>query len=617
MSHFGTKIPNQLIGSDWANELEDAITGDGTLVSLASYLVYKSGTTYYAKPLTAGGTAITPNADATTVIQATVNALTSGGTIFLKELELPGAVTYGNSIIIIEDYQGRRKIYSNQGKALNIPLLAADPSTVGWGNAEKGYTWFNTTSGYYKYWNGAAVVSYPVVGGAGAPVTSSYVTINDETADLASSVQHANIVDPVYMHGPLDASYVVFKSGATYYARGCGTGFSNYSGADAATVIQAALNALTVGRTWQEKVVLKGKFTLTAIINPPAYCVLDLTQATLELGANLDCMIKHTANRFHSDIIGGILDGKKATYTGSGIKAVAYYSSFRDIDIKSFSADGFILEKPATAPESVVDNFFFNVRTRSCGGRGFVIGDATLGGLGLASDNYMQNIISSLNTGDGIQLLSSANLGINLNSYSNDGNGIYSSGVRNKLIAPVGDGNMLNGILLYGYGVHTFKIVSPHCANNSRGSVGTYDGILLDGDPAYKYGYGDIFTPNCRDDQGTKTQNYAIRSTRVNAASIFQVHGGYLSGNIQTAPPWTGTGLKFSHLTVPRTENSGTGTGNGAEQTIAHGLVAQPNDVSVIPDVTGTTVSEPWADATNIYVTVTNAKAYHWSAKIV
>jgi len=64
-------------------------------------------------------------------------------------------------------------------------------------------------------------------------------------------------------------------------------------------------------------------------------------------------------------------------------------------------------------------------------------------------------------------------------------------------------------------------------------------------------------------------------------------------------------------------ENRGTGTGNGAEQTIAHGLSAQPNMVSVVPDVTGATVSGVWADATNIYCTVTNLKAYHWSAKIV
>jgi hypothetical protein len=346
MSHFGTKIPNQLIESDWANELEDAITGDGTLVSLASYLVYKSGTTYYAKPLTAGGTAITPNADATTVIQATVNALTSGGTIFLKELELPGAVTYGNSIIIIEDYQGRRKIYSNQGKALNIPLLAADPSTVGWGNAEKGYTWFNTTSGYYKYWNGAAVVSYPVVGGAGAPVTSSYVTINDETADLAASVQHANIVDPVYAHGPLDASYVVFKSGATYYARGCGTGFSNYSGADAATVIQAAMDGLTAGRTWKEKVVIKGDVSLATYISPPSYTELDI-YGRLTTTANVSLIrCVGTVGTHLTDICvkGGLITGNA---TGSGQRGflVDYCdnSDFRDITVKSMGQNGFYI----------------------------------------------------------------------------------------------------------------------------------------------------------------------------------------------------------------------------------------------------------------------------------
>ncbi|MEZ0390944.1 MAG: beta strand repeat-containing protein, partial [Pseudobdellovibrionaceae bacterium] len=42
-------------------------------------------------------------------------------------------------------------------KHLLLSQHGSDPSTAGWGNAEKGRTWFNTTANAIKYWNGSAV----------------------------------------------------------------------------------------------------------------------------------------------------------------------------------------------------------------------------------------------------------------------------------------------------------------------------------------------------------------------------------------------------------------------------------------------------------------------------
>lgn len=64
------------------------------------------------------------------------------------------------------------------------------------------------------------------------------------------------------------------------------------------------------------------------------------------------------------------------------------------------------------------------------------------------------------------------------------------------------------------------------------------------------------------------------------------------------------------------TEASGSSTGTGSEQTIAHGLVAAPSKVAIVPTETGATVSAVWADGTNIYCTVTTGKAYNWSAEV-
>lgn len=64
-------------------------------------------------------------------------------------------------------------------------------------------------------------------------------------------------------------------------------------------------------------------------------------------------------------------------------------------------------------------------------------------------------------------------------------------------------------------------------------------------------------------------------------------------------------------------KNKGTSTGTGSSQTIAHGLAATPNLVSIVPTATGASVTGLYVDGTNIYVTVTNGKAYGWSAMVV
>ena len=54
------------------------------------------------------------------------------------------------------------------------------------------------------------------------------------------------------------------------------------------------------------------------------------------------------------------------------------------------------------------------------------------------------------------------------------------------------------------------------------------------------------------------------------------------------------------------------GTGNGAQQNVAHGLATTPNVVIPVANSTGCTeLSETAAaDGTNVYITATNAKDY-------
>ena len=102
---------------------------------------------------------------------------------------------------------------------------------------------------------------------------------------------------------PSTASYVINTDGAGNYWATRYDDKIAFSGTDAATVIQAALDALTAGRTWEEKVACKGNFTLTSVITTPSYVALNLRKAKLTLNAGVnDHMFEN------SDAVGGNTD---------------------------------------------------------------------------------------------------------------------------------------------------------------------------------------------------------------------------------------------------------------------------------------------------------------------
>lgn len=205
---------------------------------------------------------------------------------------------------------------SNQTVAsiLDIGKRAADPNTDGWGEAEKGLMWHNTTEGKYKYWNGASIVPFPVTGGTGAPTDASYVTINAEDG-LDAEVQHANITDEAQKHVPKlhtlashstkahseltgvtahlhhrveeTASYIIFKDGSDYYAKNGQTGVIDYGGSgDAGDVdgasFPAVMNAVYAALTGGGLVFIKkGTYTVNAKITVP-------NRGTATMGENMD-----------------------------------------------------------------------------------------------------------------------------------------------------------------------------------------------------------------------------------------------------------------------------------------------------------------------------------------
>jgi hypothetical protein len=89
-------------------------------------------------------------------------------------------------------------------------------------------------------------------------------------------------------------------------------------GGDSAAVIQAALDNLTAARDYHQKVFVEGSFDLGTKINVPAYSILEI-QGKLTKTANIN-MVDLNSN---STLIGGTLDGVRASYTGDGVTLVS------------------------------------------------------------------------------------------------------------------------------------------------------------------------------------------------------------------------------------------------------------------------------------------------------
>lgn len=126
-------------------------------------------------------------------------------------------------------------------------------------------------------------------------------------------------------------SYIIYKDGVNCCAKNGMTGTLTYGGASNAggvdggvpsAVIQASLNNLTAGRTWQEKVVLQGNIECDAEVLIPSYTYIEIC-GVLKAADNLDDSLLRNATS----------DGVADAYTAPG-------SSNTDITITGSMIDG-------------------------------------------------------------------------------------------------------------------------------------------------------------------------------------------------------------------------------------------------------------------------------------
>jgi len=163
-----------------------------------------------------------------------------------------------------------------------------------------------------------------------------------------------------------------------------------------------------------------------------------------------------------------------------------------------------------------------------------------------------------------------------------------------------------------------YDILGCHLSGNSNGASGTYHGI------AVANGVNNFTITNCRSGYDnsadwTNSQGYGI-------AIVGSTHSGVLVANNDCRNNVTGAisnEATLSSTVVIKnnlgyvTENSGSSTGTGAQQTIAHGLSATPTIVIISGDSSNVNgYQSAAADATNIYITADNGEAYHWEARV-
>jgi len=388
------------------------------------------------------------------------------------------------------------------------------------------------------------------------------------------------------------ARYVVFVEGGLYHYRDCHTGAVSTGNANAATVIHAARDLLTAGRTWKETIVLKGDFYTieTLLFGSYTRIVLD---GMITATATMAAMIRTVPNTQFFEFTGGTLWGNKTFIScGYGIY-VPHYTDYLEVDdyadpsnyfhdvIVADFTKGVVEGSRKTSYQRVIitnctEGFWFisdatdsivtDVYVKACQGNGFHVEGKWI---------RFKDCISDHNTGVGVLMKGWGN--------SWDGGYIEYAGGNGVTFAQwFFDNSVRNTHILEntGYGVHIDGGFSLYVSQNNF--LGNAYAIYEEG-----VSYNNTIINNQVDENDDTCVFVALASS-----------GDVIHGNI---------GFLM--------ESKGISTGTAAQQTIAHGLAGIPTYVFFSNIENG---ANPYqsaaADITNIYVTAGNGLDYAWNA---
>jgi len=134
------------------------------------------------------------------------------------------------------------------------------------------------------------------------------------------------------------AKYIIYKEAGVVYALNGETGRIDFSGTDAHTVIQSALNSLTPNRAWLERVVIRGDFLINNSVSPlviPSYTIIQLDGRITAVDKT------KTLVRVDGDnvvLYGGVYDGNRGNEVGGDIPVrVIHLNNVRNVVLQNIT----------------------------------------------------------------------------------------------------------------------------------------------------------------------------------------------------------------------------------------------------------------------------------------
>jgi len=383
------------------------------------------------------------------------------------------------------------------------------------------------------------------------------------------------------------ASYIVFQDGSLTKMKNGTTGQIDASSTVDIDVINWALGNLTVGRTWQEKVLLKGNFELTLpsgntnCIDVPSYTEIEL-QGSVKLanGVNKNLIGNKdvTSSNTHIYIHGGIWDGNRNYQTsGHGLyicfasNPVGYgefaFLTIGDMTFINIKSDGIHIE--AADDASILQISIYNIVNKYIGNYGLYTSgvsdvnivnmmpvEGEIGGVFIQYGGCIHMDECFINGGIVFNAhtmfrLTNSFIDIDSNKHGIDGAGLRNSQLSNVGIRVTGDG------------------------------ATTYDGIQLRDGAGY-HATNNIFTNlyiGRAGGTGTRRFNYGIEE--VDANQDYNTYMGINGRDCVTASLRMLGANSFTRGNIGY-ENSGTATVANNEW-VPHGLAGTPTTVTITP----------------------------------
>jgi hypothetical protein len=357
-------------------------------------------------------------------------------------------------------------------------------------------------------------------------------------------------------------------------------------GVDDDVEIQAAIDALTSGRTNKQRVLCVGNFVLGENINLPSYTILEI-DGSLKAKNNFgySALIVVSWNAQVWEIVGGEYNGNKAncvgTFNGIAVRGTSggteygdFFGYIRNVYVKDCTGNGIVINsRRCRVDHAIVSN---------CDGHGFFI---------TTSDGVYTDCNTLLNSGDGWRLDGAHNHFIRCFT---DRDALH--GWNLTADTSISHDNVIVGGFAEWVGFHGVRIENG-CYRNSISHLrvicnGGY-GIYIASDK------NQIFFNSIYDSQGVPTQDEAIYLAATASNNV--IFGNSVEDNTPTKfIVDLGTNNSIRNNFGYTTENSGTATLLAAGTTIVvtHGLAVTPaaGDIMVTPMESLGNASFFWVD---------------------